>query len=83
VGPLLELNEADLISLNIIILLVKTKDDVPDFRAAAAISNVITQIIPGIYCDIETFLIEGKILESKLKNIRDSSSKPSYIGRRS
>jgi predicted ATP-grasp superfamily ATP-dependent carboligase len=72
-GPGTLLNEGSLIGLDVIVLLVKTQVDGPDFCGAAAISNAITKLIPGIYCDIGIFLTEGDAIETKLKQIRVSN----------
>lgn len=75
--PATLLNEGSLIGLDVIVLLVKTQVDGPDFRGAAAISNAITKLIQSIYCDIGIFLTDGEAIETKLRQIRECPSRPS------
>ena len=46
--------------------------EIPDFRAAASISNAIIKIVPGVYCDIGTLMIEAKMIEEDIKKIREN-----------
>jgi hypothetical protein len=39
----------------------------PYFRAAALISNAVTKIVPGVYCDIGTLMVEAKMIEEILR----------------
>jgi predicted ATP-grasp superfamily ATP-dependent carboligase len=48
--------------------------ELPDFRAAAIISDAITKILPGAYCDIGTLMAEAKIIEENIKKIRENQS---------
>jgi predicted ATP-grasp superfamily ATP-dependent carboligase len=56
----------------VIVLVVIVIKELPDFRAAATISDAITKIVPGVYCDIGTLMIEAKIIEDNIKKIREN-----------
>lgn len=73
--PATLLNEGSLMDLDVIILLVKTYADGPDFRAAALLSQAVTKIIPGIYCNIETMVREGEVIEDNIKALRYNLNK--------
>jgi hypothetical protein len=68
------LNEANLLNFEVIVLAVRVIAEVPDFRAAATISDAITKIVPGVYCDIETLMVEAKMIEEDIKKIRKSKN---------
>lgn len=55
-----------------IVLVVRVIKELPDFRAAATISDAITKIVPGVYCDIRTLVDEAKIIEENIKKIREN-----------
>jgi len=78
--PATLLNEGSLIGLDVIILLVKTYADGFDFRAAALLSQAIMKIVPGIYCNIETMVREGEVIEDNIKAIRSNLNKISPYG---
>ena len=77
--PATLLNEGSLVGLDVIVLLVKTVPDVPDFRASALISSAVTKLVPGLYCDIKSLLGEAETVENKIKQIRDGHKESSYI----
>ena len=74
--PALLLNEGVLLDLDIIVLLVKVVKDIPDFRAAAIVSEAITRLIPGASCDISSLLKEAEVVEKNLKRIRIHQTNP-------
>lgn len=78
--PATLLNEGALMGLDVIVLLVKTSMNGPDFRAAALLSQALTKIVPGIYCDVETLMGEGEVIEDNIKAIRDNLNKISPYG---
>lgn len=78
--PATLLNEGSLIGLDVIILLVKTYADGFDFRAAALLSQAIMKIVPSIYCNIETMVREGEVIEDNIKAIRSNLNKISPYG---
>ena len=61
--------------LDVVILLIKTSTDNTDFRAAALLSQAITKIIPGIYCNVETMVREDEVIEDNSKAIRYNLNK--------
>jgi len=77
--PAILLNEASMVGLDVIVLMVNTIPDVPDFRASALISNAVTKLGPGLYCDIASLLGEAETVENKMKQIRDGHKESSYI----
>ena len=74
--PALLLNEGALIDLDIIVLLVRVVKDIPDFRAAAIVSEAITRLIPGASCDVNSLLKEAEVVEKNLKRIRIHQTNP-------
>ena len=68
--PALLLNEGAWMDLDVIVLLVKVLKDVPDFRAAAIVSESIAKLVPGAACDIRSLLKEAELVEKNLKRIR-------------
>jgi uncharacterized protein len=77
--PATLLNEGSLLGLDVIVLLVNTMPDVPDFRASALISSAVTKLVPGLSCDIASLLGEAETVENKIKQIRDGHKESSYI----
>jgi uncharacterized protein len=74
--PALLLNEGALIDLDIIVLLVRVVKDIPDFRAAAIVSEAITRLVPGASCDVNSLLKEAEVVEKNLKRIRIHQTNP-------
>jgi uncharacterized protein len=70
--PAILLNEANLLNFEVIVLVVKVIRGVPDFRAAAAISDAIARIVPGVNCDVESLMVEAKTIEEDIKKIREN-----------
>jgi Archaeal enzymes of ATP-grasp superfamily len=77
--PATLLNEGSLTGQGVIVLIVNTILDAPDFRAAALISDAVIKLIPGLSCDVGSLLGEAQVIESKMKQIRDNHKKSSYI----
>ena len=77
--PATLLNEGSLLGLDVIVLLVNTMPDAPDFRASALISNAVTKLVPGLSCDIASLLGEAETVENKIKHIREGHKESSYI----
>ena len=74
------LNEGSLIGLDVIVFIVNTIRDAPDFRAAALVSTAVSKLIPRVYCDIGALMVEAQVVEDRMKMIRESQNKLSYIG---
>jgi uncharacterized protein len=73
------LNEGSLIGLDVIVFLVNTIRDAPDFRAAALVSTAVSKLIPSVYCDIGALMVEAQVVEDRMRMIRESQHKLSYI----
>lgn len=58
--PAILLNEANLLNFEVIVLVVRVIREVPNFREAAVISDA---IVPGVYCDVGTLMVEAKTIE--------------------
>jgi uncharacterized protein len=74
------LNEGSLIGLDVIVFLVNTIRDAPDFRAAALVSTAVSKLIPSVYCDIGALMVEAQVVEDRMRMIRENQNKLSYIG---
>jgi uncharacterized protein len=72
------LNEGALIDLDVIVLIVNLVKDMPDFHAAAVISEAISKLVPGIYCDIGSLMADAQLAENRIKNIRESQLKSGF-----
>ncbi len=77
--PAILLNEGALTNLDVIVFLVNALPDIPDFRAAAAVSEAVSKIVPNLSCDIESLMIEAQLIETRMKNVRDEHRRTSYI----
>ena len=73
------LNEGTLRNLDVIVFLVNTLKDTPDFRAATIVSEAISRLVPNLSCDIGSLLIEAELVGNKIKNVRDNQARFSYI----
>jgi uncharacterized protein len=71
------LNEGVWMNFDVIVLLVKVLKDSPDFRAAAAVSETISKLVPGASCDIPSLLKEAELIEKNLRKIRNEQANPS------
>jgi predicted ATP-grasp superfamily ATP-dependent carboligase len=69
--PEILLNEGFIAGMDVIVLLVNTLKNVPDFRASALISGAVTRLVPDLYCDIGSLMSEAQIIENKMKQIRN------------
>ena len=77
--PAILLNEGALTNLDVIVFLVNALPDIPDFRAAAIVSEFVSKIIPNLSCDIKALMVEAQLIENRMKNLRDEHKKTSYI----
>ena len=73
------LNEGALTNLDVIVFLVNVLRDVPDFRAAALVSEAVSRIVPNLSCDIGALMVEAQIIENRMKNVRAEQKRTSYI----
>lgn len=77
--PAILLNEGALTNLDVIVFLVNAVPDIPDFRAAAEVSEAVSKIVPSLSCDIGSLMIEAQLIETRMKNVRDEHRRTSYI----
>jgi len=71
--PGILLNEGFVSNTNVIVLLYKSKDTGPDFRAGAEICMAMAKIVPGTSCDLQTLLSEAEDIETSLKQAEKDS----------
>jgi uncharacterized protein len=67
--PAILLNEGALTNFDVIVFLTEVLKDVPDFHAAAVISEAVTKLIPGLSCDLASLLVEAQTAESHINSI--------------
>jgi predicted ATP-grasp superfamily ATP-dependent carboligase len=65
------LNEGSIVGMDVMVLMVNTIIDVPDFRASALISNAVTKLVLGLHCDIASLMVDAQIIENKMKQVRN------------
>jgi uncharacterized protein len=73
--PAILLNEASWKGVDVIVMIVNTASNSPDFGAATLLSEAISKIVPGIHCDIETVMKEGELIENNMKELRDGNNR--------
>ena len=74
--PALLLNEGAWTNFDVIVLLVESLKDVSEFRGAAAVSEKIMKLVPGLSCDINSLLGQAKAIERDLRKLRSEQKKP-------
>ncbi len=67
--PAILLNEGALTNFDVIVFLTEVLKDVPDFHAAAVISEAVTKLIPGLSCDLASLMVEAQSAQSHINNI--------------
>ena len=72
-------NEGALTNLDVIVFLVNVLRDVPDFRAAALVSEAVSRIVPNLSCYIGALMVEAQIIENRMKNVRAEQKRSTYI----
>jgi uncharacterized protein len=77
--PAILLNEGALTNLDVIVFLVNVLRNVPDFRAAAIVSEAVSRIVPSLSCDIGALMIEAQTIENRMKKVRAEQKRISYI----
>ena len=77
--PAILLNEGALTNLDVIVFLVNVVPKVPDFRAAAVVSEAVSRIIPNLSCDIGALMVDAQIIENRMKSVRAEQKRISYI----
>jgi len=77
--PAILLNEGALTNLDVIVFLVNVVPKVPDFRAAAVVSEAVSRIIPNLSCDIGALMVDAQIIENRMNSVRAEQKRISYI----
>ena len=77
--PAILLNEGALTNLDVIVFLVNVVPKVPDFRAAAVVSEAVSRIIPNLSCDVGALMVDAQIIENRMKSVRAEQKRISYI----
>jgi uncharacterized protein len=68
--PAVLLNQSSELSIDVVILLVKIVEGIPDFRAAAELSTTISRLVPGVSCDVPLLLQEAEKIEKEIAKIK-------------
>jgi uncharacterized protein len=80
--PAVLLNQSSQLDIDIIILLVKIIEGIPDFRAAAELSTTISRLVPGVSCNVPLLLQEAEKIEREITKIKtqDTESEMNAYG---
>jgi len=68
--PAVLLNQSSGLGIDVVILLVKIVEGIPDFRAAAELSTTISRLVPGVSCDVPLLLQEAEKIEKEIAKIK-------------
>jgi predicted ATP-grasp superfamily ATP-dependent carboligase len=68
--PAVLLNQSSVSDIDVIVLLVKIIEGIPDFRAAAELSTTISNLVPGVSCNIPLLLQEAEKIEKEITKIK-------------
>ena len=68
--PAVLLNQSSELGIEVVILLVKIVEGIPDFRAAAELSTTISRLVPGVSCDVPLLLQEAEKIEKEIGKIK-------------
>ena len=61
------LNEAMLRGIDVIVLLVSSDKEFPDFQATANLCTTLSKLVPGVSCNLDKLEKESKIIEEQIK----------------
>jgi uncharacterized protein len=80
--PAVLLNQSSQLEIDVIILLVKIIEGIPDFRAAAELSTTISRLVPGVSCNVPLLLQEAEKIEREITKIKtqDTESEMNAYG---
>ena len=80
--PAVLLNQSSQLDIDVIILLVKIIEGIPDFRAAAELSTTISRLVPGVSCNVPLLLQEAEKIEREITKIKtqDTESEMNAYG---
>jgi uncharacterized protein len=71
--PGILLNEGYISKTNVIVLLTKSQETGPDFKAGAEICMAMSKLVPGTACDLTTLLGEAQNIEQHLKQTEEEA----------
>jgi uncharacterized protein len=71
--PGILLNEGYISKTNVVVLLIKSQETGPDFKAGAEICMAMSKLVPGTACDLTTLLSEAQNIEQHLKQTEEES----------
>jgi uncharacterized protein len=72
--PAVLLNQSSELGIDVVILLVKIVEGIPDFRAAAELSTTISRLVPGVSCDVPLLLQEAEKIEKEIAKIKSQDT---------
>ena len=67
------LNEGATRGLDVIVLLVSSNKEIPDFKATSNLCETFSKIIPGMSCNLTKLENESKIIEEQLKQATENT----------
>ena len=67
------LNEGMMNAQNVIVLLVGSKSDTPDLRAAYTLCDGLSRLVPGISCNLSLLEKQAKQIEEEMKQVETES----------
>ena len=67
------LNEGMMNAQNVIVLLVGSKSDTPDLRAAYSLCDGLSRLVPGISCNLSLLEKQAKQIEEEMKQVETES----------
>ena len=67
------LNDGMLNGQDVIVLLISSDKDIPDFTATSNLCNVLTKLVPGVSCNLTKLEKESKIIEQQTQQATDNT----------
>ena len=67
------LHEVMLYGQDVIVLLISSDKDNPDFTATSNLCNVLTKLVPGVSCNLTKLEKESKIIEQQIQQATDNT----------
>ena len=67
------LNEGMLNGQDVIVLLVSSNKEIPDFTATSNLCNVLSKLVPGVSCNLTKLEKESKIIEQQIQQASDDA----------
>ena len=58
---------------DVIVLLISSDKDIPDFTATSNLCNVLTKLVPGVSCNLTKLEKESKIIEQQIQQATDNT----------